>query len=218
MAKHHPYVIECLFNTPEQFDPVSDVLPEHCMGLNPATVLESLNDFFQSPDWIKRYSSHQLAHGLQLITGTACSDYPLLYTTSHPDSSLLRPLQHEAIRCLTYIYSNIFEPYCTDAYEVDVHASVDPLAYICYMFWDVFALHPGSTDAEGVTLALDVMERALYSQHYSCIRSALHGLGHWHDSTNGAAGEIVRRFISSQQHLPLELQHYAEVAAIGMVQ
>ncbi|QQZ29693.1 hypothetical protein HMY34_13435 [Thiothrix subterranea] len=188
MTRINPRVIDCLFNTPEQFDPCVDMLPEHCMSLNPAMVLESLNGFFQSSAWIKRYSSHQLAHGLQLITDTACSDYPLLYTTRHPDSRLLRPLQHEAIRCLTYVYSNIFEPYCTDTYEADVHASVDPLAHICYMFWDIFALHPDSTDAKGVVLALEVMERALHSGHYSCIRSALHGLGHWHVASNGAAG------------------------------
>lgn len=217
MSKAYQGVIECLFNTPNNFDPVSDALPAHCIGLDAVTMLESLNMFFQSPDWIKRYSSYQLAHGLQLITDTGCSDYPLLYTAHHPDSDLIRPLQHEAIRCLTYVYSNIFEPYCTDTYEADVHASVDPLTHICYMFWDVFALHSGSMDTKGVALALEVMERALYSQHYSCIRSALHGLGHWHDVPNDAAGAIVRRFISHQS-IVVELQSYAEAAAVGMVQ
>lgn len=217
MSKAYQDVIECLFNTPNNFDPVSDALPAHCIGLDAVTVLESLNMFFQSPDWIKRYSSYQLAHGLQLITDTSCSDYPLLYTTHHPDSELIRSLQHEAIRCLTYVYSNIFEPYCTDTYEADVHASVDPLTHICYMFWDVFALHSGNMDTKGVALALEVMERALYSQHYSCIRSVLHGLGHWHGVPNNAAGAIVRHFIN-QQTIPLELQSYAEAAAVGMVQ
>ena len=83
-------------------------------------------------------------------------------------------------KVLPYLYSNFFNRYClfpvNNIEEVNTERAID---YLCYMFWDIFALCPENATSSMIDVALKVMSSALQYKNDYCIVSAIHGLGHW---------------------------------------
>ncbi len=166
-----------IFNTPPDTDPVFWELSPPLFALSQTQTLDLINQTLLDVDILQTYSKEKIGNGMQLLYNNACSHFPFSYLEAPQESERV-----QAIAQLKFLYQNYFDPLCqSPVTQVGHHLDDGSIGYLCYMFWDIFVLYPGSAAVtpKMIDAALDVMVDALTYANDHLIISALHGLGHW---------------------------------------
>ncbi len=123
------------------------------------------------------FSKEQIGNAINTVYSNCCSDLPFLYTTECDEERRVK-----GIRNLVNLYRNFYERYCTAQVVSTGNDQTDgKIGFICYMFWDVFVLYPGSASPLMKSAAIGVMRNSTgFSQRQlPCIRHPWIGaLGH----------------------------------------
>lgn len=194
-------------------DPLMLDLCEDIYLLPKEVSLDYIDRCLKDPEVHSMYTKDQIGSGLQTIYDNSCSDLPFCYTQSGDEVRRL-----VAIGNLDFLYSNYFECYCTaPVTRVGYDLSDGRIGYLCYMFWDIFALWSGNASGPMIDAAVAVMRNAINSTNDNCIVSAIHGLGHWVSDTSLARDVLDdwSRHPSSDNSV---IHEYAERAKTGCIQ
>jgi hypothetical protein len=202
-----------LFGQSPNIDPV---MFEHSAGfysIPSECVFDYVDRVLVDPDVHSLFNKTQLGNGIQTVYSNCCSDLPFLYTTECTESRRI-----EGIGKLANLYTNYFERYCAEPVNsIGNDQGGGPMGYICYMFWDVFVLYPGSATPGMVSAALEVMRAGLETHSDNCLVSAIHGLGHWAAEVPGAV-TALEHWLRSPTTKNVEVLEYARTATTGMIQ
>ncbi|CAG0990080.1 hypothetical protein PHYC_02240 [Phycisphaerales bacterium] len=129
---------------------------------------------------------------------------------------------YEAIRCC---YEDTLDRLCNrrGASREDM-SNTDRLDVAVYMIWDMdsglgFVPRNASGPVECSELALDTLDFVLsHCRSGSCLKSALHGLGHLEHYQRQRVHAIIDGFLAVRSDLPTWLTSYAGYARSGSVQ
>jgi hypothetical protein len=195
-------------------------------------VLERSEDFYdvtptQSFDFIDRvlldpdvhdlFTKDQLGNGIYSIYSNLCSGLPFLYTTECDEAECDEDRRVLGIYNLVNLYKNFFERYCTSSLVGIGNLQVDgQMGYVCYMFWDIFALYPGNATPKMQSAAISVMRSVLDSCNDSCLASAIHGLGHWASYVPEAV-LLLNRWLAKPTTKNQDILNYARSATTGKI-
>ncbi|MEM9154992.1 MAG: hypothetical protein AAGB13_08120 [Cyanobacteria bacterium P01_F01_bin.33] len=182
------------------------------LSLQTETLFDYCDRVLVEPDIPDRYSPAQIGVGLQLLFNNACGDYVFRYLEKNETRVALD------VERLKLLYANFFARYCDRHVRAIGEYNLDnAIAYLCYMFWDIFVVYPGNGSEKVMTAALNVMKFGLHHENQSCIVSALHGLGHW-----GGDVPVARIMLGNWlEHPPTDnpvLLAYARQAEMGCIQ
>jgi hypothetical protein len=118
---------------------------------------------------------------------------------------------------MSKLYTNYFDRYCRAAVGSIGNDHLDGgVAYLCYMLWDIFVLHPGNAKPAMKNAALEVMAAAVQMENDNCIVSAIHGLGHW-ATDEPRATETLRDWLRNPTTSNIQVIEYAKQAATGCI-
>ncbi len=184
----------------------------------PAEVnVEYLTRLFSNSDLLLRsFDNAQVNQGLNLIVDASCSNHAC--TITRPDAPWLK--RRGCIRSIFDVYAKCFAARCENGLS-HCDEIINPLNYICYMWWDVFPAWPDPADrleSDEASEYIGVMERCLTLSHQACLEGALHGLGHWQLNFPQHVEPIIDRFLYERNDLPPKLLTYARMARRGAVQ
>jgi len=205
---------EAVFGQAPDCDPVTADLPSDAYTLDELTVLDYIDRALVDAEIHRRFDKAQIGIGLNILFSNSCSDYPFAYV-----GKVKVPRRVVAIDNLSALYDKYFERYCTEPMN-EVGAGGDgQMGFICYMFWDIFVLWPGSPGAtdEIIAAGVGVMERALRSTNDNVLASAFHGLGHWRDELPAVAA-IIRRWRAAPTTGNPAVIAYARSSEAGCIQ
>lgn len=210
---NYPEWREEVFGQEEGADPVMVELAPEVYALSPEQNLEFVMAALSDVEIHECYSRQQIGVGLQVIFNNACGNTVFCFLEAAREADRVA-----GIRALANLYTNYFERYCCEPVASIGDDCADGVNYLCYMFWDIFVVHPQNSPHSVVQAALDVMQTALQSSSESCQVSALHGLGHW-VAYLPEARRILETFLAKNAAHPNPiLLTYAKQAATGCVQ
>lgn len=198
---------------------VADKLPQWYYAED-APVFEASDDemtelinrtFLNAGKDLTKYTDAQVDQGIWYFVSMSGANF--LHSLKSPEVPLKRRL--EAIQNIFHLYSDCFAKRCGETLG---HLSEvgSPLNSSCYMFWDISPLTVGEAH-EIQDAVLNVLEKILTIEHRACRESAFHGLSEMFYSRQGAAQEIIDRFLSKTK-LDDKLLAYALNAREGNVQ
>lgn len=219
--------VDYVFDHPVS-DPVWHWAPDaECLALEPEREAELYAETFErSEELLQRFSSAQVAQGLDYLTSNACSShmYALL------DPSVLESTRLRVVRSFVPLFETTMRRRCSEHLLHLDEPGADPLNAACYMWWDRLPFCPSHPADEDPRLGGDpalqasfdeetlrVLARILDIPHDACKESALHGLGHWHLGYPDEVATIIDRFLLSSSALREDLRVYADAARLGMV-
>lgn len=128
---------------------------------------------FENPSFLgDKYTRKQLGDGIWWICGCVSGFFHSAMDDSVPDDA-----RHRWIRAIGTLYTNLFDPLSLVVPRRQ-HDS-DPLCVAVYMLWDMDALSTAQDYPELREDCFGVLQVSLNCQSEVCIRSGLHGLGHW---------------------------------------
>ncbi|MDZ4755761.1 MAG: hypothetical protein SGJ11_14850 [Phycisphaerae bacterium] len=158
-----------------------------------------------------------LAAALRLLFEGSLTDIAYLVR----DGDMPLNLRLDALRSIEVLYDEVLELRAGDTLQSQATASSSELQQTIFMIWDVSPLTywPPSGHARAASRCLAETFGAVLGRCRSaaCIESALHGLGHLHNSNADAAKEAISRWMSQRPDVPDELLDYAELAWAGTV-
>lgn len=195
---------------------------ERFATLEPLDVAEYLCALFEaSATLIERFSVEQLAAGTWFIFGVGSCYFGEIREPGVPVE-----LQAAAYRETSRMYLECFELLCNEGGAVAEDCSAkSPLDVAVYMIWDMdsFGMPLHFRDKEPrlvVEAAYGLLEAVLRDcRAPTCLKSALHGLGHDVSIHQEPARSLIQRFLEARgESLPGWLKRYAHNALKGMVQ
>ena len=203
-----------VFGMPEGSDPVLNDMPQEGYEIHNNTLLDFLDRAFQDPEIHLLFSKEQIGIGLNIIFSNCCSDYFEAYLQFDQEGRII-----QAINSLNYLYKNFFEVYCLASVKSIGDCTDGRIGFICYMFWDIFALYP---ESKGITqkiidTAINHMTHQLYSSNDNVICSAIHGLGEWNPYCKQTSNIIMNWLEKPTTSNPVVLE-YAAMAQTGCIQ
>lgn len=177
----------------------------------PRMVLGHLTRLFEAPEFLtSAYSRPQLGQGFWYLASAGSEYMRFLHDTATPWSIRLR-----TISSIPVLFERLFDRECGDALGHLDRTGNDPLATICYMWWDIFPTVPDRPEKRLTDALVDAMATILYLPSESCQESALHGLGHEQCRWPERVIEIIDGFLDEQKNLSPELKAYALRARDG---
>jgi hypothetical protein len=201
-----------LFGSPPDSDPVMVEHSREFYDVPPERAFDYVDRILVDQDVHSMFSKEQLGNGLNYLYSNSCSDLPFLYTTECSEDRRL-----QGIRGLLNLYRNYFERYCAaEVVSIGNDQTDGRMGFICYMFWDVFVLYPGSASPAMTSSALNVMRDVLDSRNENCLVSTIHGLGHWAFDVPDAAS-ILKQWLRRPTTKNQEIIQYARTATTGMI-
>jgi len=204
-----------LFGQPEQADPVCAEMSPEFDRLPRDRAFDYIDQVLVDAEIHQRFSRNQIGFGLNYIFSNSCSDLPFCYLRC-PESRIIKGIQN-----LNYLYQNYFDRYCfassQSIQEIGAIQAGDRLEFLCYMFWDLFVVYPGSASPSVIAASLEVMSAALDRKNGNAIVSAIHGLGHWalHDQR---AITILEQWLANSNTQNPVIRNYALQAKTGYIQ
>lgn len=201
-----------LFGQPPDSDPVSLELSSEFFAVLPNRMFDFVDHMLVDRETHALFSKEQIGNAIHLIYSNSCSNLPFLYTTECDHDRRV-----EGIRNLIHLYQNYFERYCTAPVASIGNDTDGNIGYICYMFWDVFVLHPGNASQVMKSAAIGVMRTALESRNDNCLASAIHGLGHWALDVREAS-VVLNQWLRRPTTANARIVQYAHAATSGMIQ
>lgn len=200
-----------IFGQPAGSDPVNQELSRETYEVPVAEAFDHIDRALLDPDIHSLFSADQIAFGLSIIYNPSCSDLPFCYTESGNEHRRVHGIGN-----LQHLYSEFFLKYCATPVTDIGNAAGGPLGQICYMFWDVFVLHPGNATQPMTEAGLHVMKHGINLPNENCAVSAIHGLGHWvFDAPE--AKSILRAWLRKPNTENTALHEYAEQAITGCI-
>jgi hypothetical protein len=201
-----------IFGQPVGSDPVTlDLLPETC-SVSTEENFDHVDRALSDPDIHDLFNPDQIGIGLQLIYSNCCSNICFCYLEAGDERRRLCGIEN-----LNKLYSHFFDRYCfAPVGNIGNDHLYGGIGFLCYMFWDIFVLHPGSASVAMVSAALDVMTNALRMKNDNCIVSAIHGLGHWANDAP-RAGQILRQWLRRPSTTNPVVIQYAHRALTGSI-
>jgi hypothetical protein len=185
---------------------------------------EELADYlarlFESPASLgDKYPRQQLADGIWLICGCVMGFFHSAMDSSVPDSA-----RHRWIRAIGTLYTDLFDPLCASV-PPELQDD-DPFCSAVYMLWDMDSLSYAQTFPQLIDECLRILHVALGCKSDACIKSGLHGLGHWYSwAEYESDGHLARRitnmiddFLRTHEALSSDLFEYATAARTGSIQ
>lgn len=201
-----------IFGTPPGSDPVVVQLSDEVYGVTPTEAFDHIDRALVDPEIHDLFSKEQIGVGLNLIYSNSCSDLPFCYTEAGDEARRV-----VGITNLQRVYSNFFDRYCTGpVISIGNDQSDGQIGFICYMFWDIFVLWPGTASPVMTAAALDVMARAMQSKNENSVVSAIHGLGHWGIEAPQAS-QILHRWLQKPATRNRAILDYARQAVTGCI-
>jgi hypothetical protein len=113
-----------------------------------------------------------LANGIWLICGCVSGFFHEALDPCVPESG-----RHRWLRAIKTCYTELFDPLCSPL-SIKKQES-DPFCTAVFMLWDMDSLAFAQTFSEFREDCFDILQTALDCQSDACMRSGLHGLGHW---------------------------------------
>jgi hypothetical protein len=202
-----------LFNHPVDSDPTSLNHSDDFYDLYdllPLKAFEFVDRVLVDPEVHKLYSRQQLGIGLHTLFHYLCGGLPELYTTAVNEERRIQGISH-----LIHLYTHYFERYCTAAVTQLDDKTDDPMAFICYMFWDIFVLYPGNASPRMQSAAIQVMQTVLKTDNQQCLESAIHGLGHWTDVPEAVT--TLQTWLKNPTTTNAAILNYARAAMTGKI-
>jgi hypothetical protein len=204
-----------LFGQPARANPIFTELSPEIYTMPRHQAFDFIDRLLLDSEIHQKASPAQIGFGLNYIFSNSCSDFPLCYLES-PEPRIV-----QGVKNLKYLYRHYFDRYCfVSDKSIQVIGSTpkgDRLSYLCYMFWDLFVLHPGYTAPSVIQAGLEVMSEALYSKNGNAIVSAIHGLGHW-SLNNKQAVAILEKWLKHPSTQNSVIRSYAQQAKTGYIQ
>jgi len=199
--------------------------------LTPAQTVAFITRTFNEIEQVAQpYTDAQLQQGLNYLTSAACSDY--MHTLKNPEVPVAARIA--AVESFYTVYEKLYAVRCDRKLGSQMTTAGDnPLNGSCYMWWDVIALYPATSDSppddptylphhramlDLIDPAFDVMGRTLALDHIACQEAALHGLGHWQHAYPERVAAMVDAFLDANPNMNPALRTYAQAARQGMVQ
>ena len=184
-------------------------------GFDERSTLSFFTKLLLDPSPLDAYNRDQVAQGLWFLLGDSTPGGPQKAVF---ESSLSL---NDRIACVEAIVP-FFRDWVIPQTPSSIHdeGSGDSLTGTIFMWWDVFASRGSSDPSERpIDLAcLQVMQEILMMYLSICRESALHGLGHWHESYPEAVERIIGEFLDREVAIEPDLRRYALQAQEGSVQ
>jgi|LakMenE01Jun11ns_1017448.scaffolds.fasta_scaffold9592334_2 hypothetical protein len=201
-----------LFGQPPDIDPVSLEHSSEFYSLSPNQAFDFVDLMLLDRELHSLFSKEQIGNAINTVYSNCCSNLPFLYTTECDEERRVKGIRH-----LINLYRNFFERYCTARVVSIGNDQTDGrIGFICYMFWDVFVLYPGSASPPMKSAAIGVMRAALDSRNDNCLASAIHGLGHWAMDVPDAS-VILKQWLRRPTTTNPQIVQYARTATSGMI-
>ena len=201
-----------VFGQPEESDPVDVELSVETYDCDAAESLDHIDRALVDAEIHALFTREQIANGLNLIYSNACSDLPFCYLEGNEEDR-----RCTAIANLVHLYDNFFARYCRAQVTTIGYDQEDGrMGFICFMLWDIFVLYPGNSSTQITDTTLELMNKVIYSKNESCVASAIHGLGHWVDPANDAAG-ILETWLQQPTTSNPDIIDYARQATTGCI-
>jgi hypothetical protein len=141
------------------------------------------------------YTSEQLEQGFWFLLSGPCDLASHLWNQRYAWAR-----RHACIESMVTVFSDLF--------------SVDPLEYVCHMWWDLLRYFGDTPDTRVVDAIVRCCERILELDSLACQVSGLHGLGHF---PHPDRRHIITRYLRTQPNLDEETRKYALAARRGKV-
>ena len=201
-----------LFGQPPDIDPVTVEHSSEFDSLLPNQAFEFVDQMLVDRELHTLFSKEQIGNAINTVYSNCCSDLPFLYITKCDEERRVQGIQN-----LVNLYRNFFERYCTAQVASIGNGQEDgQIGFICYMFWDVFVLHPGNASDLMKSAAIGVMKTALDSRNDNCLASAIHGLGHWAMDVPEAS-IVLNQWLRRPTTKNAQVIQYARAATSGMI-
>lgn len=201
-----------LFGQPPEIDPVKLEHSSEFYSLPPNQAFDFVDQMLVDRELHTLFSKEQIGNAINTVYSNCCSNLPFLYTTECDEERRVK-----GIRNLVNLYRNFFERYCTaQVVSIGNDQTDGKIGFICYMFWDVFVLYPGSASPMMKLAAVGVMRTALDSRNDNCLASAIHGLGHWATDVPEAS-TILNQWLRRPTTKNPQVIQYARTAISGMI-
>ena len=202
-----------LFGQSPEIDPVVFEHSPEFYAVPPNRAFDHVDRLLADPDVHSLFSKTQLGNGINTIYSNSCSDLPFLYTMECAEDRRIKGISN-----LSNLYTNYFERHCLGRVTSIGNDQADgPMGFICYMFWDVFVLYPGSATPAMIAAAIEVMRAAMESRNDNCLASAIHGLGHWaYDVPESVS--VLNHWLDAPTTENPEVVKYAQAATSGTIQ
>ena len=173
---------------------------------------------FREPSSLAGFSRDQVAQGLWFLLGPTPCDID-----SDPyDPAVEHRLRAECLEAASSFFATYLAAECRRAAPTYRDESADELAVTCFMWWDLWprrGRHKASPDGDAVDAAiLDTLAAIGAIPSVSCVESALHGLGHRHETHPERVERIVDALLGRSSDWPPALVQYAQAARRGDVQ
>jgi hypothetical protein len=182
---------------------------------DPSTVVELItHTMLRAGEDLAVYSDGQVNQGLSYIFRNSCSN--IVFSILNEGAPFNKRMA--ALRSVSSLYKNCFEPRCAPVLGHIDEPGATPLNDNCYMFWDASPLGAwpdGPEQKEAHRVLFEVMESSLASPNIACVEGSLHGLGHLYHYEATGVKEVVSRFLE-KPHIQNVLR-YAKQASVGHV-
>jgi hypothetical protein len=197
-----------LLNRQENDDPVNMEMDNNFYYYSDDQKVQYLNKFLCDEDVHEKYTRKQIGIAINYLYSNACSDYVFMYRNSK-DNLILN---------LNNLYKNYFNRHCIEKVSsIGNSHDGDSLYFMCYMFWDLFVIHPGIDTDRDINDGYQVMENNIYSNNENIIVSVIHGLGHWvHGGEKSVI--ILDKWLNNPSTDNEIILEYAEIAKTGCIQ
>lgn len=172
--------------------------------------------FLEGHTCLRRFTNDQIGQALWYLNDPSCSDHARCVLNLDVNESVRNrclesiPVFFEKV--LAARGENKMDSYVTDDDEVVL------INQAFFMWWDVSPICPGNLLPKQIEICFDSMQRILSIDHIACQKSALHGLGHWHDDNPERVEEIIDAFIANNPEMNPDLLTYARQARTGYIQ
>lgn len=201
-----------LFGQPPDIDPVGLERSAEFYAIPPNVAFDFVDRMLVDDELHSLFTKEQIGNAINTVYSNCCSDLPFLYTARCDEERRVK-----GIRNLIKLYQNFFERYCAAQVGGIGNDQADgKIGFICYMFWDVFVLYPGSASPLMQSAAIEVMRSALDSRNESCLASAIHGLGHWATDAPEAL-TVLKQWLRRPTTRNAQVIQYARAATTGMI-
>lgn len=200
------------------YEEVEKRIEKFC-DLDPIVLADYIAALFESHGFIaQRYSDEQIAEATWFLFGVASSYFSVLFSKAVPNETQVRCMELVAT-----FYTDLFDLVCgkrgTDP-DTDYTNSLSVDIAVC-MIWEasriggavMFPDRDLHLAESGFGVLKTVLEKCRTS---SCLKSALHGLGHIQWENPDRVEQIIDDFLSNRQ-IPVWLHEYAMRAREGKV-
>lgn len=189
---------------------------EHWCG-SAATAVAYLTQLFSDPRRsVQGFSDEQLNQGFWfLLHPSGCDEIEAFF-----DADVPWQVRQRGLEAIFTLFEQLFAERCNDRLSHLDERGTRPLNSICYMWWDLFTdrgPEAAHSQAPFERVALEVLSRILALKSQACQESALHGLGHFHNSRPGRVERVIDDYLARNPKLRLQLRDYARNAREGDV-